>query len=557
MIDLPILLSDASVFLLSPWKPLVIWGVVVTWAWLVASKIQADAEYYRFNLPQWNIAFISFATIGLGVMIFGWIFWVGWPVGILVLMAPILFYWKVRNANVPEENKFTLSFSKSPEAAEKKANKRAQKSVTLQYLDSNKDTVAIPPEKEAGHEVFLTLDSILAPALEERATRLDLGLSAGGCIATKTIDTIRSKIDNMDTKSGVNLFNQIRLMAGMDMEENRQKQTGMFKVMAPENHYDLTITSSGTSKGQLLRIDVDRARQVKLPYDGLGLLDKQREILDPLTQMHARHGIVLLSAPPGQGLTTTGYSVMSTHDSYTSNVRTLELEQEATLEGTVQQIWDPASPDVDYARTLQSMLRRDPDVVLVTDVTDSETARIAAESGSKGPLIYISLTAGSTMEAISKWIQLVGDLDLATEPLKAVVHQRLIRRLCDNCKVGFVPADAGRLRLPEGAQLYKASGKVEDRNKIIDCPVSKGTGYLGVTGIFEVMPINSDVRKCLADGDLKAAQTAARREKMILMQEAAMQKAVQGITSIEEIKRVLAGDKKKKPAPKPSSEPTG
>ncbi len=551
MIDLPILLSDASVFLLSPWKPLVIWGLIASWAWLVATKLQADARFYRFDLVKWNIAFISFAAIGLGVMIFGWFFWVGWPVGLLILLAPVLFYWKVRNENVPEENRFKISFSKSPEAAERKASRRAQMSVTLKYLDSNKNAVEIPSEKDPGHEVFLVLDSILAPALEERASRLDLGLSAGGCIATKTIDTIRSKIDNLETNTGVVVFNQIRLMAGLDMDENRQKQTGTFKVMAPENHYDITVTSSGTSKGQLLRIDVNRDRQVKLPYDGLGLLDKQRQILDPLTQVHERHGIVLLSAPAGQGLTTTGYAVMSTHDSYTSNVRTLELEQEATLEGAVQQIWDQTNPDVDYARTLQSMLRRDPDVVLVTDVNDSDTARTAAESGSKGPLIYISLNAGSTTEAISKWVQLVGDLDLAIEPLKAVVNQRLIRRLCDNCKIGFVPADAGRLRLPEGAQLYKAGGQIEDRNKIIDCPVCKGAAHLGATGIFEVMPITREVKKCLAEGDLKTAQTAARREKMILMQEAAMQKAVKGTTSIEEIKRVLAGDKKK-PAPKPS-----
>ena len=557
MIDFPILLSDASVFLLSPWKPLVIWGVLVSWAWLVSVKIQPDAEYYRFNLPKWNMAFIAFAAIGLGVMIFGWIFWIGWPVGLLILLAPVLFYWKFRNANVPKGKEFTFSFSQSQEAAEKKASKRAQKSVTLQYLDSNKEQVAIPSEKESGHETFLILDSFLSPALDDRATRLDFGLSAGGCIATRTIDTVRSKIDSMDTNVGVKVFNQIRLMAGLDMEEHRKKQTGMFRIMAPNNHYELTVTSSGTSKGQLLRIDVDRSNQVKMPYDGLGLLDKQRKILDPLTQIRARHGMVLLSSPPGQGLTTTGYAVMSTHDSYTSNVRTLEIETEAVLEGAVQQTWDPTNPEVDFARTLQSMLRRDPDVVLITHVEDSDTARTAAESGPKGPLLYMSMTAGSSMETISKWIQLVGELDLATAPLKAVVHQRLIRRLCDNCKIGFVPADPSRLRLPEGAQLYKAGGEIEDRNKIIDCPVCKGNGYLGVTGIFEVMPITDDVRKCLFDGDLKAAQTAARREKMILLQEAAMQKAVQGITSIEEIKRVLTGDKKKKPAPKPSNEPTG
>ena len=178
MIDLPILLSDASVLLLSPWKPLIIWAVVASWAWLVATKIQADATFYRFNLEKWNIAFISFAAIGIGVMIFGWIFWVGWPIGLLILLAPVLFYWKLRNEKVPEENRFTISFSKSPEAAERKANKRAQMSVSLKYLDSGNQTVIIPSEKEAGHEVFLVLDSILAPSLEERATRLDLGLSA-------------------------------------------------------------------------------------------------------------------------------------------------------------------------------------------------------------------------------------------------------------------------------------------------------------------------------------------------------------------------------------------
>ena len=553
MIDLAALLSDASVFLLSPWKPLVIWGIVASWAWLIATKIQADAEFYRFNLPKWNLAFIVFATLGIAIMIFGWLFWVGWPIGILVMAAPVIYYWKFRNASVPEENRFVISFSKSDDAIEKKAAKRAQNSVTLKYIDAGGDMVAIPSEKDPEHAIFLAIDRIFCESLEKRANRLDLGLSSGGCIITRTVDTIRSKIESMDTNTGVQVFNQIRLMAGLDMEENRLRQVGTFTVHSPENSFELTVISSGSSKGQLLRIDVDRSRQVRMPYDGLGLLQRQREILDPFVQVHARHGMILLSAPSGQGLTTTGYSILMTHDTYTSNVRTLELETETSLEGAVQQVWDSSNPDVDYARTLQSMLRRDPDVVLITNMDDSQTATIAAESGAKGPLIYVSMNATSTMATLTKWIQLVGDLDMATAPLNAVVHQRLVRRLCDNCKVGFTPADSGRLRLPEGTQLYKAGGKVEDKNKIIECPVCKGQGYLGVIGVYEVMPITSAVRSCLADGDLKSAQTAARREKMIMMQEAAMQKVIQGITSIEEITRVLAGDKKKAAA-KPKSE---
>ena len=134
----------------------------------------------------------------------------------------------------------------------------------------------------------------------------------------------------------------------------------------------------------------------------------------------------------------------------------------------------------------------------------------------------------------------------AAMPLKAMVTQRLLRRLCDNCKVSFVPSDTGRFRLQEGTELYRKGGQIQDRNKIIECPVCRGTGYLGVTGVFEVTPVSQDVRNGLCNGDLKSALNAARREKMILMQEAAMRKAVAGETSVEEISRVLSPAKKPK-----------
>ena len=120
------------------------------------------------------------------------------------------------------------------------------------------------------------------------------------------------------------MFNLIRTMAGMDLQETRRRQVGQFQVMGPHGHHLLTITTSGSSKGQLLRIDVDLSKQVRIPYDTLGLLEQQREILDPLQEEGSRHGIVLISTPPGQGLTTMGYALLTRHDSYTSNVRSLE-----------------------------------------------------------------------------------------------------------------------------------------------------------------------------------------------------------------------------------------
>ena len=432
-------------------------------------------------------------------------------------------------------------------AAQKRAAKKISKAITLSYVNSQNDAVKIPAEKDPAHELYMILETVLAPGLENRASRMDLGLGAGGCIVTRTVDTLRTKQESLDTDSGAKVFNLIRTLAGMNLEDSRRQQVGEFQVNSPQGHQVLTVTFSGSSKGQLIRIDMNRSQQVRIPYDGIGLLPEQRTILDELIPEHNRHGIVLVSSPPGQGLTSTSYALLSCHDSYTSNVRSLERATEAMLEGTVQQVWDPSNPQVDYARTLQSMLRRDPDVILVTDMEDADTARVATESGDRGPLLYLAMNAGSTTEMMTKWIQLVGDVNEAALPLKAMVTQRLVRRLCDNCKVGFVPAETGRFRLPEGTELYRAGGQIQDRNKVIECPVCRGTGYLGVTGIFEVMPITDDVRTAIRNGDLKAAVNAALREKMIRLQDAAMRKAVAGETSIEEISRVLSPATKKKP----------
>ena len=130
MTDLHLLLSDSSVFLISPWKPLVIWGLMAWWAWLVATRIQQDATYYRFRLELWNLAFMTFGVLGLGIMLFGWMFWVSLPVGMLVLFAPVLIYWRQRNMVVPEDKKFAISLARTPEAKEKKAAKRALRDVT-------------------------------------------------------------------------------------------------------------------------------------------------------------------------------------------------------------------------------------------------------------------------------------------------------------------------------------------------------------------------------------------------------------------------------------------
>jgi type II secretory ATPase GspE/PulE/Tfp pilus assembly ATPase PilB-like protein len=335
-------------------------------------------------------------------------------------------------------------------------------------------------------------------------------------------------------------------LAGLDVQDRRRPQGGDCSLRGPAGATELHVETTGSSNAQLLRVDFDRAKRLHKPFDGLGLLGPQMEVLSALAEPQDRHGIVLLGSPAGHGLSTTSYSLLARHDAFTSNIKSLERDVQVRLDGVDQIRFDPNNPDVDYATHLQSILRRDPDIVLTAELPDSETAAVAAEPGMQGPLIYIPQRAGSIPEQIRQWVKCVGEVKPAMKPLRAVMNQRLIRTLCPNCRQAYQPS-AEQLRkmgVPGGAgrvkELYRASGKIQVKNKIESCPVCGGSGYLGQTGIFEVLPVDDEVRKLLVASDLKGAMAQARRSKMIYMQEAAIAKVLSGETSLEEVIRVTA-----------------
>jgi general secretion pathway protein E len=341
----------------------------------------------------------------------------------------------------------------------------------------------------------------------------------------------------------------------LDVNDRRRRQQGDFGLRGPNGSTQVSLVVKGSSSGQIAQIDFDRATRLHRAFDGLGLLAPQLEALQFFEPKHERHGIILLGAPPGQGLTTTAYAMISRHDAYTSNIKSLEREVSVRLEGVDQVQWDPTNPDIDYATNLQSILRRDPDVVLTSDVRDNETARVAADPGMQGPLIYVQQPLPTIVDQIRDWVKRVGDVKEATRALRAVTNQRLLRSLCPNCRQAYTPTpeQIKKLNLParKVSQLYRAGGKVQVKNKIEDCPVCQGTGYLGQTAAFEVFIIDDEARKMLASSDLKAALAHARRKNMIYMQEAALAKVVAGETTIEEVVRAISATAPAAAAPRP------
>lgn len=531
-------------FALAWWKMLLMYLPYLGWAWLIATKLDKDARHFNLNSVAWNSAHLAAGFFSFMAMIFIPKFWAGWPVGVAIMLAPILFYWKVRNAEVPEAQRFYITGASIAGQLQARRQKKAARAAMLTFVNSEGKDVLTPMKDEPFFDTHIISEDIIGPALETRVSRLDMTITAKGCVIGHIIDGVRYKKEPISTEDGLKLFDYLKELSGLDVSDKRRLQRGRCGTKGPEGKTKLSIITAGSSGGQTMKIEFDLDKRLNKPFDSLGLLSSQREALRPTEEIHDRHGIILMGAPRSHGLTTTSYSILGRHDAYISNIKTLEREIFLILDGPDQIQFDPSNPDVDYMSNLQSILRRDPDLVLCDEIQDSETAQLIAESGMDGPLLYIPQVMSSVVEQIRSWVKLVGDVKLATRSLRIVMNQRLLRTLCTNCRQAYKPSaeQLRKLNLPASkvSELFRAGGKVEFKGKVEECPICNGLGFLGQVGVFEVLVVTDEIRKILGTGDLKAALAHARRERMIYLQEAALSKVISGETSIEEVLRITS-----------------
>jgi type II secretory ATPase GspE/PulE/Tfp pilus assembly ATPase PilB-like protein len=307
------------------------------------------------------------------------------------------------------------------------------------------------------------------------------------------------------------------------------------------SEHEVRVTTSGGQGGLRLTLTVDPSKAVRRDADELGLLPAQFAELEALTK-EDRGGVVLLAAPPHGGRTTTLYSVLRMHDAYTSNVQTLEMEPQDELEGVRQNKFDPYAEGPEFSTMLRSILRRDPDVVGVAETPDAKTLAEACKGDQERTRTYISVRGDSAIGVLQAFLKGVGDNELAAGALHGVVAEKLVRQLCSNCRVPYQPQPetVRKLGLPpeKVKQLYKKGGQVLIKNKPAVCPVCHGTGFLGQLGVFEVYRIGPEERGLLAKGDLKAVAAEFKKRKLPTLQQAALIRATEGATSVEEVIRI-------------------
>jgi type IV pilus assembly protein PilB len=330
------------------------------------------------------------------------------------------------------------------------------------------------------------------------------------------------------------ITSRIKILAGLNIAERRIPQDGRFRIKVLAKEVDLRISILPTAYGEKIVIRILDKSALTGSIDQMGMdegtLDKFKKAID------APHGMILVTGPTGSGKTTTLYSVLQELNNPQYNIVTVEDPIEYELSG-INQVSVRNDIGLDFASALRSILRQDPDIVMVGEIRDNETADIAVKAALTGHQVLSTLHTNDAAGAITRLDDMGIEPFLISSSVIMACAQRLVRRICTNCREEFVPEPEIFERLsmaaPEGAVFYHGSG----------CDRCKGRGYLGRVAIIEALPVSESIRRLI----IKRASSAvvknqAISEGMRTLRMVGIDKALEGITTLEEIWRVTAED---------------
>ncbi len=569
-------------FLISPWKPLVLFAIFVPWLVVLSRTLDKHAKKYFLGHETWNTIHL---TLGL-VALIGALslpmkselsFWLGALIAVVILIADVAIFMLVTNKDerVPEKYRLTVGALFRTDDKPKAAKKVTVRASEVIIKGPDKATIPVPADDNADAiSVRAAAENMWLKANAARAAELDIGPSGreGAYQVAFHVDGIRvpgelREPEQLQVKEGqpqplpagvlatadaIKLIDFWKGAAKLDLADRRKKQQGDITVERGTTRQKVRISTLGAQGGVRLNMLFDPELAVRRKWENMGLLEAQSTALEAIIQ--EGKGLVILAGPPDSGRTTTMYSVVKRHDAYTRNVQTVEMEIQDALEGVRQTKFDPQAEGAEFSTLVRSILRRDPDVLAVSEVPDANTAREITKTDWERVRVYVSIPAASGLEALQKWIQIVGDADAAVKGLRGVVSQRLLRKLCTNCRVAYQPAPEmiKRLGLPADRikQLFKKGGQVMVKNRPETCPVCSGGGYVGLDAAFEVLPIGDAERTLLRAKDLAGFKQEIRKKNLPMIAQAALKKALDGVTSVEEVQRATSdGQPPAAPAP--------
>ena len=381
--------------------------------------------------------------------------------------------------------------------------------------------------------VIKMVNLIMQRAIETKASDIHIEPFEQTLKVRLRVDGVLQEIDAPNVKSTAAVISRIKIMAKLNIAERRLPQDGRIKVQMLGKELDLRVSSIPTMYGESVVIRLLDKENTVLDFAGLGFAGRHlQQFIDVLSQPH---GIILITGPTGSGKSTTMYAALKQLNTPERKIITVEDPVEYQMEG-VNQIQAKPQIGLTFASALRSIVRQDPDVIMIGEMRDIETARIAVQSALTGHLVLSTLHTNDAAGGITRLLDMGLEEYLLTSTVNGILAQRLVRKLCPACKVGVVaePEIVKELRLrrfaPEGDIIL---------HKSVGCPACADTGYRGRLAIIEFLPMTDPVRKLImAHEEVGAIQKLAVAEGMQTLYENGLVKVIQGITTLEEVMRV-------------------
>lgn len=378
--------------------------------------------------------------------------------------------------------------------------------------------------------VIRLVQRLIDEAVRSRASDIHLEPSEQGLHVRLRLDGLLREIERHPRNLAAPVVSRVKVMAGLDIAERRLPQDGRIRVTVQGKDIDFRVASSPTLHGESVVLRVLDRQDVALDFNALGF---DESLTTTLRQAITRpFGVVLVTGPTGSGKTTTLYAALKEINTPERKILTVEDPVEYVLAGVNQM---PVRPQIGltFAHALRAFLRQDPDVLLVGEIRDRETAEIAIQAALTGHLLLSTLHTNTAAAAITRLLDMGIDDYLLTSTLHVILGQRLVRRLCTECRQPFTPAADVSLRFARepGETWYRPGG----------CNACQGSGFRGRTAIVEALPMSDAVRaRVLERADAHLIEKVARSEGMRTMLQHGVARVAAGTTTIEEVLRVTS-----------------
>jgi general secretion pathway protein E len=520
--------------------------VVLVWARLLT---WVDKDVLAANMPRDKINSGLMAGFIVGIALFLVIpnFLLAFPVLLAVAGVEAFIYLQMRKAKIglgdirTDFNAWIRSFGGGPQEVEEIAG-------AVQLVGADGSLLPAPKRDTPEAEAYEGIQRMLTDPLTNNAELVEVAPAEGGVAVKYAVDGVTYDGATVSKTIAGDALIYLKAAAGLDVGEVRKPQKGTIKLNIFGKKREMKFETKGSSAGESARFTANAKGRHDFTPESLGLTEEQRATIKKVNDSGG--GVTVLSAPRGQGLTSLSYAMLRGHDAFLHYLQSVERDPEQDLEGITQNKLDRGATPAEEAKMVRWILSQKPDVLLIAKPESPDSAAAALEAARDGHRVYVSLVASSAFGALNAWKKLVGDPALAVSQLQMVINGRPVRKLCTACKQAYTP-DPDTLRKlnmdpARVTELFQARREpVRDpKGQPIKCDFCNDLRFKGRTGIFELLLVDDAVKQVATatmtpEQNASLLKTAFRKQRGKYLQDAGLNLVEQGVTSVQEVLRVL------------------